>query len=312
MRFFALCVISSLMFVSSASAQLLIPDSGAGDRIMMFSDVDGSLIDANWLSDTGAVGWFFTTPKEAMQVGNEIWISDQVADAIHRFDFNRNFLGSITAHPNGGVIDNLRGMGIHNGQVYLTVFHSTTAMRGVAAYNFDGTTSHFFQATTASNSLFDADSFNGNVMISNNTTGALQLYSSTGAFNGNFATGVTAVQQISVLGDNSVLATSSIASAGVEGVYHFNPDGSLRLFIDTELLKMQVGELVPRGAFLLGDGNYLIATSDGVFKYLTASNTFSTVLAGVDAQYINYIPIPAPGALALLATGMFISRRRRS
>jgi hypothetical protein len=150
----ALALSTALPLASTSSAQLLIPDSGAGDRIMLFSEIDGSLINPNWVTDIGAVGWFFTTPKEAAQVGNEVWVPDQVADAVHRFDFNANFLGSITAHPNGGNLDNIRGLGTDGTNVWVTVFHGTAAQRGLAVYVTAGNAQNFLPLSA---SLFDVD-----------------------------------------------------------------------------------------------------------------------------------------------------------
>ena len=305
------CACSALAvfaFSPLAGAALMIPDSGAGDRIMLFNDFDGSLITQDWITDVGAVGWFFTTPKEAIQVGNEIWVSDQIADAIHRFDSNLSFIGSITAHPSGGSLDNLRGMHFDGSTVYLTFDHSTSAMQGVAMYDTTGSPTGFFHNP---GSLFDIAVHNGQLLLSNSTSDDIEYYSFAGVFQGTFATDVDFPQQVSVLSDNSVLTVSSIASAGVEGVYHYNADGSLNLFIDTEGLKGAFGEHVPRGAYLLGNGDYLIATSNGVYTYDVGSDTFALVVADVNAQYINFTNIPAPGVLALLGLAGVAKRRRR-
>ena len=49
---FVLAGSASLFMVSNAlAADLMITDSGAGDRVMLFSGVDGSLIDVNWITD---------------------------------------------------------------------------------------------------------------------------------------------------------------------------------------------------------------------------------------------------------------------
>ena len=298
-----------LLSTSSLSAQLLVPDSGAGDRVMMFDSFNGSLINANWLTDAGAVGWFFTTPKEARLVGNEFWVSDQVADAVHRFDLNRNFLGSVTAHPNGGTLDNVRGFGWDGNTAYVTLFHGTSALRGVAKYNAAGTPVGFNSQTATAHSYFDAEPHLGSLLISNSATSNIERYSLTGTFMGNFATGFGTPQQVEIMPDLSVITSSSIAASGSEGIYHFNSDGTLRRYIDTEPMKLAFGEQVPRGAYVLGDGNYLITASDGVFKYNVAGNSFSEILGGVDAQYIA--PIPEPGTLALLCTGLLVVARRR-
>ena len=290
-----------------ASGQLMITDSGVGDRVMLFDSYDGSLLDLNWITDVGAVGWQFTTPKEALAVGKEIWVSDQVADTIVRFDRKRNFLGTITAHPGGGVLDNVRGMGTDGSRVWLTVFHGTPALRGVAVYDTAGNPLQFLPG---SGSYFDAQPFNNGLLVTSSTSNSVEFWSTAGVVQAPFATGVVFPQQVSLMSDNSVIAVSSIAAAGVEGVYHFNSDGSLRRFIDTEFAKGQFGELVPRGAHVLGNGNYIITTSIGVFTYDPMLDSFAQVVGGVDAQYINVIPTPG-GAALLCVAGLAAARRRR-
>jgi hypothetical protein len=283
LRRFGLPAALSLFVAGVAQGQLMIPDSGSGDRIMLFDDFDGSLINVDWITDIGAVGWFFTTPKEARVVNGEIWVSDQVADAIHRFDMEREFLGSITAHPGGGSLDNIRGFGSDGSTVWLAIWPSTSTARGFGSYDTSGTPLAFHALNA---SLFDVEPFQGDLLITNSTSDNIERWSTEGAFLGNFATGIDFPQQLEVLPDGSVLTASTIAASGVEGIYHFDDEGGLIRYIDTELLKGQFGEQVPRGAALLGDGNYLISTSRGVYKYDTAGNSFSEVLAGVDAQYI--------------------------
>jgi hypothetical protein len=306
MRLLALSLCVTGLFASAASAQLLIPDSGA-DRIMMFSHVDGSLIDANWITNSGG-GWNFITPKEAIQVGNQIWISDQVADAVYRFDFNRNYLGSITAHASGsGNLDNLRGMGWDGNHVYVTTFHSTTALRGMAVYDMAGNPVSFFQN---GGSFFDAVPMaSGELLVSNSTGGVVQRYLPDGTLLGNFASGFSTPQQVALNDDGSILVVGSLGTAAQRGVYHYDADGSLIRFIATQ---PALGTTAIRGAHILENGEYLIAAGNGVYTYDYLTDAFTTVLAGVDAQYINYIAIPAPATLPLLMMGVMVRRRRRS
>lgn len=268
--------------------RLMIVDSGAGDRVMLFDAQDGSLVDANWITDAGAVGWSFTTPKEALVVGNEIWVSDQVTDLIARFDLNRTFLSTITVHPGGGVLDNLRGMGTDGTNVYLAVSPSTAALRGICVYSTTGASVGFLPG---SGSYFDAEPYGADLLVTNSTSNNVERWSSTGTLLGSFATGIIFPQQVVVQPDQSVISVSTIAAAGVEGVYHHNADGSLRRFIDTEAMKVQFGENVPRGSVVLGDGNYLISSSTGVYKYFVDTAVFTQVLAAVDAQYITRITL---------------------
>jgi hypothetical protein len=259
-----LLAVSAALAVSPAAfAALMIPDSGAGDRVMLFDDYNGALIDANWLTDAGAVGWFFTTPKEAALVNGQIWVSDQVADAIHRFDLNRNYLGSITQHFDGGALDNLRGFGDDGkGRVYLTISPSATNRRGWVICDYAGNAVGF---AANSSSLFDAAPVGDNMLlISNSTNNTVQRYTTDGALVNVFASNIPFGQQVATLDDGSVLSVGSIGDASNEGVWHHNADGSLRLFIPTEGAKAGFGELVPRGAYRLGNGQYLITTSIGV------------------------------------------------
>ncbi|MBL9032528.1 MAG: hypothetical protein JNM80_12585 [Phycisphaerae bacterium] len=286
----AILCVAGLASATLGQQRLMITDSGAGDRVMLFDPQDGSVVDLDWITDIGAVGWSFTTPKEAMVVGNEIWVSDQVVDIIARFDFNRAFLGTITAHPGGGVLDNIRGMGTDGTNVYVTLMHGTAALRGVCVYTTAGAPVAFLPG---SGSYFDAERFGTDLLVSNSTSNNIERWSTAGTFLGNFATGVVFPQQVVIHTDGSVISVSSIANPGIEGVYHHNADGSLRRFIDTEGLKTQFGEHVPRGSVVLGDGHYLIAASTGVYKYFVDTGIFTRIVASVDAQYITRITLGA-------------------
>ncbi len=303
----AVCVL--LLLSRTASAQLIIPDS-TGDRIMLFDAFDGSLIDADWIVDSGAVGWEFSTPREAMVIGGQVWVSDQIEDAVHRFDLiTRDYVSSITAHPLGGTLDNLRGLGFDGTNVYVTngpTGSANAARRGGAIYDTSGNAIDFFQII---GSPFDIEPFEGGVLVSNSDTDNIEFYNASGVFQNNFATGVDFPQQVKVLADGSVLAVSTIAAPGVEGIYHFNANGSLRHYISTEPIE----EMVPQGIELLGDGAYLLSTSAGIYKVIDSGGgnfSFTLVLGGVGGQYINAIPEPSAAGLLLGAAALL--RRRRS
>jgi hypothetical protein len=289
--------IAAAVFAAPVSAQLMIPDSGTGDRIMLFSSVDGSLIDLDWITDLSGE-FTFSTPKEAIVVGGDIWVSDQIVDAILRFDaVSRAYLGSVTALSIGGVLNNVRGLGFDGTTVYITNA-SPTANRGVATYATDGTPTGFIPIPA---SLFDVEPFGADLLISNSTTDNIERWSTGGAYLGDFAVGVNFPEQVMRLDDGSIIAVSSITAAPVEGVYHFNADGSLRTFIDTEALKIQIGEQVPRGAMLLDDGGYLIATSVGVYKAIEVAPgdfTFLAMATDVNAQHIGVLAVEDEGCLA--------------
>ena len=103
-------------------------------RVVLLDIYDGSLVIDNFinLEATGA-----GTPKDVLQVGDEIWVCDQVGDRIDRFDISGNHLGVIGA---GGGLDNVRGMGIVGDEVWLSNAGTANGAPGNATIriSFDG------------------------------------------------------------------------------------------------------------------------------------------------------------------------------
>jgi hypothetical protein len=295
-------LVALAMFVPAVSAQFMIPDSG-GDRIMLFDSFNGSLIDADWLTDQGAVGWAFSTPKEAVVVGSELWVADQIEDAIHRFDLGGGFLSSITTGAGGQALDNIRSLGFDGTIVYLT--NSAGAIDdAVVKYDATGNEAGFFSLGTGY-SPFDAEPFQGDLLVSGSD---IDRWTTDGTFLSTFATGLGFPEQVVVLGDDSVIVANAIDSAGVEGLYHYNADGSLRAFVDTQ----SIGGPVLRGGNLLGNGNYILGTADGIWVAESDGGggfVFDQVFADASGQYVTLIPEPA--SLALLAIGGVLALRRR-
>ena len=62
----------------------------------------------------------FQTPRAAIQVNNEIWVTDQGpnVNAIFRFDHDGGFLGRIGGNTAGGGLSNVRGIRFIDGVVY--------------------------------------------------------------------------------------------------------------------------------------------------------------------------------------------------
>lgn len=296
--------------VGAAPAQVMVADS-TGDRIALFDAFDGSIINLDWLSDAGAVGWQFSTPKEAVVIGSELWVADQIEDSILRFDMgSHNFLGAINTGVGGVALDNLRSLGTDgSSRVWLTT-DGGAVTDTITQFDFSGSAVSSF--TIAGSSPFDAElRANGNLLVTDTNGVGASEYTTGGAFVSDFATGLGFAEQLVVLGDDSVIIANAIDSAGVEGVWHYNADGSVRAFLDTNLAGAPGGTV--RGANLLGNGDYIVASSTGVW---TASDlgggnfSWTLITDAVNGQYITFIP--APGTLALFGLGSLALRRRRS
>jgi hypothetical protein len=77
----------------------------------------------------------FNIPTEAIQVNNEIWISDQNADSVFVFDFNGNWLDTIS-----GGMDNIRGLALFGNTVYVSNAGTGNGAPGDAIITIDAST----------------------------------------------------------------------------------------------------------------------------------------------------------------------------
>ena len=290
-------VLLGLASTAAQAGKLMMVDSGelagSAERVMLFDDFDGSLSDPNWLVEAAGENW--STPREAQVVGHELWITDQSSDRVLRYSYpDLNYLGAILNLPSGAPLDNLRGMGVLGGTVYVVngTLGATNANRGIVSYNFAAAPIGFFP--TLALSPFDAEPWKGELLISDSTSNAIKRYTTAGAFIANFAS-VVFPQQVVVDSDDSVVVAASIADAGIEGIYHYNADGSLRTYVNTQPLN------VPRCIHPLGDGGYLIGSSDGVHKasWNGSQWVISLVYAAAEGQYITRLPV-ATGACCRL------------
>ena len=110
-------------------------------KIILFDTQDGTLMYDDYIIltslDPGTV-------KHVIRVQDELWISDQTKDKVHRLDLNGNVLGAI---GESGGMDNLRGMGIINNQVWLANSGNDNGAPGnaVIQIDFDGVVTGNFQ-----------------------------------------------------------------------------------------------------------------------------------------------------------------------
>ena len=132
----------------------------------------------------------------------------------------------------------------------------------------------------------------------------IERWTTGGAKIGDFAVGIIFPGQLSVMSDNSVLVTSWYPNSSINGIHHLASDGSTIRFVSTSVL----GNVIPRAAYVLGDGNYLVATNYGIYKYWLANESFQQVVAGPEANARSITLVPEPTALWLLPVLMLSIR----
>lgn len=300
-------VVAALVAGSSlASAQFVFAVDSGNDVVHLMSAVDGSLVQQDYIDiAAAAAAEGYTgglTPREIIEVGNELWVTDQVADRVFRFNRSTGAaLGSIGA----GVLDNIRGIEVVGNTVYIAQGSSATFNAGVVTYSltsntFTGSFNNFAPGDT---SYQDVLFYNGELLVSDSATDRIIRYALDGSFLGLFASsdGVTDfdfVQQMTETSDGGLLASGFSLPAGV---YGFDSSGNALGIV----AGLNIG---PRGAVELLNGQILY--SGGINLRTDAG----VVLGGTSAfsfQYLTLTSVPAPGVAAGLALGLGLAARRR-
>lgn len=283
---------------------LLIPES-TNDRVVAVNAFDGSLANPNFLdiAPLAASAGVSSTPIEVLEVGNEFWVSDQVADRIWRFDSNGGPLGAITSPD----LNNLRGMEVVGNTVYVaqgsaggafgeglvTIDVATASVTGIFNGRLDDDVSYQ-----------DVKLFNGELLVTNSDTGndGIDRYLPDGTFLGTLfvsdgVSGIDFPQQINVRGStgNLIVGGFSVPS----GVYEYLPDG-------TEIGIIAGDPFGPRAAYELGNGG--IVWTNGTWIRTDAD----ILVEGGNFRYITPSSVPEPtSALLMLITVVGVSRRQR-
>ena len=266
-------VVCSTLFAFSPEAKaadfLMIPDSQS-DRVLLFDDSDGSLVNDNFIDGAG----LFTTPLNAIQVNEEIWVSDQVADSIFRFDLQGNYKSAIT-----GGLDNIRGMEFVDNKIYVSNSGTNNNAPGEAVVTFDTNGNNL--GSFATGDPYDVLSYNGELLINDinrDDDGGedIDRYSFDANFVSNFhdsdgETGIDFPQQMAVR-SNGNLIVGGFSAPG--GIYEYDENGNQVGFFDGN---SGVAFRGIRGVYELGNGNVLWTGGDGVVSTNLETGEFTDI-----------------------------------
>lgn len=279
--------------VSASQAQLYIMGvDSTNDGVSLFDAQTGALVQQNFI-DLVAVD--AGTPKHAMQVGNEIWVSDQIRDSIFRFDLTGAHLGTIGTTG----LDNIKGMQVVGNQVWVTNAGSNNGSSGDSIVFIDIASQGIAGSVATNGSLFDLIHYQGQILASNITREALEWYDLNGNYVGDFVTsdgvsGIDFPQQLAARANGNVLAGGFSSPAGVYEYDQFGNSLGIVAGVDQGI----------RGVIELGNGDVMWTNGAGFFVGT------DLVLEG-SGQYLSFVTIPAPGAMALLGLGGLMGARRR-
>jgi hypothetical protein len=260
---------------------LLIPDWD-NDRVCAFSPVDGSLINANFIPTNRDL---FDSPKHALPTpSGTILVSDQLKDAIHEFDGFGSYIRTVANLPNNG-IDNIRGMAIREGKLYVTV-GSGTYQNTIQRFNLDGTGQETFIGANL-DSPFALYFREDDLLISNSRAPALiRRFDLNGVFLGQWGgTTIRFPQQITRRRSNGNLLVAGFSPPA--GIYEFDAAGN-----QVAYYAVSSG---PRGAYELENGLIMFTDGAGVKVFdpnaSNPANTVRTVFSPGNFQYIELYEI---------------------
>ncbi|MFQ3587917.1 MAG: PEP-CTERM sorting domain-containing protein [Fimbriimonadaceae bacterium] len=290
---FALASLAACLVASANPLYVYMPDS-TNNRLVLFDPFNGDVVNPNYFALAGG------TPFHAIQVGNEIWVSEQVGDRVSRWSLTGTPLGAIT-----GALDNIRGMALVDSTVYVANSGTLNSAPGAAIRMFSTTGAdlgHF--ATPASGSPFAILGFQGGLLVASSTANDdVHRYSLTGVSQGTFhnSTNLNFAQQMAIAANGDVLVAG------------FSSNNIVRLDPTTGSLISSFPASGARGVFQLGNGNILWSSGAGAHIYDVTLGTSTLIYSG-GGRHFGLGAVPEPGTMLALAAGLGaigIRRRRK-
>jgi hypothetical protein len=257
---------------------LTIPDQASptstptgSQRVMLLSASDGSLVDANFIPQASSP-YAFSSPKQAIQVGNEIWVSDGNATSSQIVCFTAvfnhsdpnpsNWLRPTWIRTISAGLSNIRGLANINDRVYVLNSGTSNGAPGPAVLVFqsDGSYVTWFPVASASNVLAGIDNLNGQLLITclSGSGNSYFLYNTDGSGGGVFVDNSakvgafspfqTKVQSTGPAGATEIWVAVG-GSFGNQGIYRYDASGA-------QLAYYPVG-IQCTGVYVLGNGSVL-------------------------------------------------------
>ncbi len=295
-RFVAPVAFFALSGGAFAQSHLMAVKSNAPEGVVLLDIVNGTVVNQDWISDAFAVGWDFFTPKKALRVGDEIWVTDQVRDVIHRFELDSNdpvnngpvFVGSI-AGDGVNNFDNIRGMAYDGTRVYLCNFSGFFANQIVV---IDAASQAVVSSFQVSSGPFDVEVIGDDLLVVSSGQPQVVRYSKTGQVLGVLVqSGLNTPQGVHIEGADRIWIANSLGND--RGLYRYDASGNLQ---ETILTLATVGTQAVRGVWTFDNGNPAASTAGGLFRLVPdgfGGYSFVTLLDGAlfNGQYITGVDL---------------------
>lgn len=216
-----------------------------------------------------------TTPKAVKQIGNEIWLTEQLDDFIYRFDLDGNYLGEIF-----GSMDNIKGLENVNNEVWVTNAGTANGAPGEAIVRLDSDGNYLGAYDTNGNSSFDILNTGTDVYISFIHQGSpVQRWD----YEGNY------IDDIVPPGTLNFAQQLDLTASGDLLVGNFSSPAGIYLFDGTTGNQLQYWpQTGVRGVMETHDGSILWSNSSGIHRLNPATGVSTMILSG-GAQFFGRI-----------------------
>jgi hypothetical protein len=252
---------------------ILIPDSD-NDKICMFDTYTGEYLGDFIVNDTSSAPQYnFQTPVNAIQgpgPGYNIFVSDQISNAIYVFDPNSGqYLYTYADSADG--LNNIRGIAFRDDHLFVS-------SGDYFVMEFDGPHSflrYFIQDGSNPFDILFLDDDRALVSDIQGTTDNVRLYDTSGILIQELFSASTPEQ---IQGDTTHQDTFLNCSFAENLIRRFLLDGSI------------IGSTpfsTPRGIYHLGNGNYFVTNESGVFEVDPANGTIIDQKYTYSARFIE-------------------------
>jgi len=264
-----LLVAACAFAVPATAQQLLIANNTTNLSVAAFSPIDGSLVDANLTPQLDGGG----ARVGAIGVNDEIWVTEQISDRIVRYSACGDLLGVIGPTFAGGGLDNIRGLSLIGGIVYVANDGSNNGATADSLVTFD--TAGNWLATyplTGLQSPYSILPWMGDLLVTGSSGGDdVHRYTTAGVSVGTFHNSGTIgfAHQISPASDGNVWVAGFSTT---QGIY--------KLDAATGAILTTITASGPRGVYELQNGNLLWTNGSGAWVYDIGTMTSTQVTSG--------------------------------
>ncbi len=303
MRSIPLLLLSGCCMQALGQDVFLIPDS-QNDRVWMFSAVDGSLVDDQFITDPGSAGGVdvFDRPMEVLlSAGGTLLITDQFANVVSEFASDGSFIGvfSLGGIEDTSIMNNIRGghvltQGTGAGDVLVAnsgalndLVVSQKNIKRLSPADGSEKTDFAFNRYGGIRGPFDVIEYNGEVLVADEVQDKIVRYTLDGKFHERFTSSFEVAQldfpqQMAVAANGNLLVCAF--SSGF--ILEFDAGGTLVGQYDPGTLELY------RGVAELDNGNLLVTTTTGVFEVTRTGIVVETHASGSGFRYITRFSLP--------------------